>query len=115
MITSRYSSGLKPSSMARTAAWVRSETRSFAMRCWTCFLTVLTLTRSLFAICWLVRPWASSPKTWSSLCESLSSRGCGRRSSGPLAEAAGLTARRVTVTERGALLREISERFWTDA
>ena len=28
---------------------------------------------------------------------------------------AGLAARRVAATERGSLLHEISERFWTDA
>src|ERR671912_713109 len=41
-----------PSSTARTAACVRSETPSLQMTLRTCFLTVLTLIRSFRAICW---------------------------------------------------------------
>jgi hypothetical protein len=41
-----------PSSTARTAACVRSETPSLQMTLRTCFLTVLTLISSFRAICW---------------------------------------------------------------
>ena len=37
------SASMVPISAARKAAWVRSETSSLAMICWTWFFTVLTL------------------------------------------------------------------------
>ena len=53
--------------MARTAAWVRSETPSLLRMLRTCALTVLTLKRRLRAIWGLVWPWLRSFNTSTSL------------------------------------------------
>src|ERR671920_937656 len=65
----------RPSSMALTAAWVRSETSSFETMCCMCFFTVLTLIRRLRAICWLVCPLATSRSTSASRRDKACTRG----------------------------------------
>src|SRR6266567_3776785 len=60
----------RPSSIARTAAWVRSETWSLARMCSTWILTVPTLIVSCWAISGLVFPCASRHSTSYSRSES---------------------------------------------
>ena len=54
-------------SMARTAAWVRSDTPSLERMLRTCAFTVLTLKSRFWAIWGLVCPWLSSFNTSTSL------------------------------------------------
>ena len=60
--------------MARTAAWVRSETPSLLRILRTCALTVLTLKRRFWAIWGFVWPWLRSFSTSTSLGVRLSNR-----------------------------------------
>ena len=53
---------IKPASIARTAAWVRSDTPSLEIMCWTWILTVPRLTVRFWAIWGLVCPWLRRPK-----------------------------------------------------
>src|SRR5215217_4234452 len=53
--------------MARTAAWVRSDTPSLERMLLTCAFTVLTLKRRFWAIWGLVCPWLSNFNTSTSL------------------------------------------------
>src|SRR5215207_9177235 len=62
--TTRYRS---PASMARTAAWVRSDTPSLEIMCCTWILTVPRLTSRFWAIWGLVCPWLSNLNTSTSL------------------------------------------------
>src|SRR5688572_25788570 len=52
----------RPNSMARTAAWVRSETPSLEIMRRTCFFMVLVLIKRFRAICWLLSPRVRSPR-----------------------------------------------------
>src|SRR5918912_56345 len=69
---------MSPSSTARTAAWVRSETPSLSMMRSTCTLTVPTLTNRLWPISAFVLPSATSRSTSSSRGVRSSPRAAGR-------------------------------------
>src|SRR5215207_5744947 len=56
-----------PASMARTAAWVRSDTPSLEIMCCTWILTVPRLTSRFLAIWGFVCPWLSNLNTSTSL------------------------------------------------
>src|SRR5215208_5993190 len=69
---------VNPNSIARTAAWVRSETPSLRIIRSTCTLAVPLLMVNVCAICWLVCPVVRSPRTSVSRGVSASSRGSWR-------------------------------------